>query len=74
MGKSSLEFELFLPVRYGKLTSREKLGDGRLPLIWISHDLIRLFLPSKSASQLPTSFLLTPYFYTLIPHTSDIES
>lgn len=29
MGKSSLEFELFLPVRYG--TSREKLGDGRLP-------------------------------------------
>lgn len=29
MRKSSLKFELFLPVRYG--TSREKLGDGRLP-------------------------------------------
>lgn len=46
------------------------------PLIWISHDLIRLFLPPKSASQLPTSFLLTPYFYNtpIHPHTSDIES
>ena len=64
----------FPPVGYG--TRREKLGDESLPSRFDLHGLIRLFLPPESASQLPSSFLLTPSLCNtpIHPHTSDIES